>query len=116
MAKWTMKVFNEMCPPPVDDMAADRIREIRTRENASSAVLARYLDVTNGLVSQWERGETRRRSASLKFLTLVVKNGLDTIPVSSAGLARRRGATETVTGGGTVPSCGDGGEEETGPS
>ena len=116
MAKWTMKVFNEMCPPPVDDMAADRIREIRTRENASSAVLARYLDVTNGLVSQWERGEKRRRNASLKFLTLVAKNGLDTIPVSSAGLGRRRGATETVTGGGTTQSCGDGGEEETGPS
>ena len=86
------------------------------RQNVSSAVFARCLNVMKSLVNKGESGETRRRSASLKFLTLVVKNGLDTIPVSSAGLARRRGATETVTGGGTVPSCGDGGEEETGPS
>ena len=49
MAKWTMKVFNEMCPTPVDDMAPHRIREIRTRKNASSAVFARNLDVTKGL-------------------------------------------------------------------
>ena len=100
MAKWTMKVFNEMCPTPVDDMAPDRIREIRTRENASSAALARYLDVTNGLVSQWERGEKRRRNASLKLLTLVAKNGVDTLQMSAARLSRRHPATETVTGDG----------------
>jgi len=31
--------------------------ELRLREGASQAVFARYLNVTTGIVSQWERGE-----------------------------------------------------------
>ena len=79
MSKRTMKVFDEMCLTPVEDMAPERIREVRLRENASQAVFARYLNVTTGLVSQWERGEKRPRGASLKLLTLVAKNGLGAI-------------------------------------
>ena len=80
LAKQTMKVFDEMCLTPVEnDMAPERIREIRERENASQAVFARYLNVTAGLVSQWERGEKRPRGASLKLLTLVAKNGLGSV-------------------------------------
>jgi putative transcriptional regulator len=79
MSKRTMKVFDEMCLTPVEDMAPERIREVRLRENASQAVFARYLNVTTGLVSQWERGEKRPRGASLKLLTLVAKNGLGAV-------------------------------------
>ena len=79
MAKRTMKVFDEMCLTPVEDMAPERIRDIRLRENASQAVFARYLNVTTGLVSQWERGEKRPRGTSLKLLTLVAKNGLGAV-------------------------------------
>ena len=50
--------------------------EIRLRESASQAVVVRYLNVTTGLVSQWECGEKRPRGASLKLLALVAKNGL----------------------------------------
>ena len=50
MARRTMKVFDEMCLTPVEDMAPARIREIRMRENASQAVFARYLNVTAGLL------------------------------------------------------------------
>ena len=46
------------------------------RRLRSRAVFPRYLNVTTGLVSQWERGEKRPRGASLKLLTLVAKNGL----------------------------------------
>ena len=74
MEKKTMKVFDEMCLTPVEELAPERIREIRLGENASQAVFARYLNVTTGLVSQWERGEKRPRGASLKLLTLVAKN------------------------------------------
>ena len=76
MSKLTMKAFDEMCLTPVEDMAPEDIRALRLRENASQAVFARYLNVTTGLVSQWERGEKRPRGASLKLLTLVAKNGL----------------------------------------
>ena len=79
MAKRTMKVFDEMCLTPVEDMAPERIRDIRLRENASQTVFARHLNVTTGLVSQWERGEKRPRGTSLKLLTLVAKNGLGAV-------------------------------------
>ena len=79
MSKRTMKIFDEMCLTPVEDMAPERFREIRLRENASQAVFARHLNVTTGLVSQWERGEKRPGGASLKLLTLVAKNGLGSV-------------------------------------
>jgi hypothetical protein len=41
------------------------------------AVFARYLNVTTGLISQWERGEKHPQGASLKLLALVAKNGLN---------------------------------------
>ena len=79
ISKRTMKEFDQMCLTPVEDLAPEEIREIRLRENASQAVFARYLNVTTGLVSQWERGEKRPRGASLKLLTLVAKNGLGAV-------------------------------------
>src|SRR5688572_24202106 len=67
MDKRTMKAFDEMCLTPVKELSAAQIRSIRLREQASQAVFARYLNVTTGLVSQWERGEKRPRGASLKL-------------------------------------------------
>ena len=66
-----MKAFDEMCLTPVEDMPPEKIRALRLRENASQAVFARHLNVTAGLVSQWERSEKRPRGASLKLMTLV---------------------------------------------
>ena len=79
MSKRTMRAFDEMCLTPVEEMTPAEIRALRLRENASQAVFARYLNVTTGLVSQWERGEKRPRGASLKLLTLVDKNGLSAV-------------------------------------
>lgn len=79
MAKQTMQAFDDMCLTPVEELTADQIREIRLREKASQAVFARYLNVTKGLVSQWERGEKHPRGASLKLLTLVAKKGLQAV-------------------------------------
>ena len=79
MAKRTMKAFDEMCLTPVEEMSPEKIRALRLRENASQAVFARHLNVTAGLVSQWERGEKRPRGASLKLLTLEEKNGLSAV-------------------------------------
>lgn len=79
MDKQTMKAFDEMCLTPVEALTPEQIRLIRLREKASQAVFARYLNVTTGLISQWERGEKRPRGASLKLLTLVAKNGLQAV-------------------------------------
>jgi putative transcriptional regulator len=77
--KRSMKSFDKLCLTPVRDLTPAEIRSIREREKASQAVFARYLNVTTGRVSQWERGEKRPRGASLKLLTLVANNGLDAV-------------------------------------
>ena len=79
MDKKTMHRFDVMCLTPVRPLSAGQIRNLRRREKASQAVFARYLNVTTGLVSQWERGEKHPRGASLKLLILVAKNGLETV-------------------------------------
>ena len=79
MDKRSMKAFDEMCLTRIEPLTAAQIRRIRMREKASQAVFARYLNVTTGLVSQWERGEKHPRGASLKLLTLVAKKGLQSV-------------------------------------
>lgn len=77
--KQTMKEFDDMCLTPVRDFTAVDIRALREREGLSQPVFARYLNVTKGLVSQWERGEKHPRGASLKLLALIEKKGLDVV-------------------------------------
>ena len=79
MDKRTLKEFDELCLTPVERLTPEQIRRIRLREKASQAVFARYLNVTTGLVSQWERGEKHPRGASLKLLTLIAKKGLQAV-------------------------------------
>jgi putative transcriptional regulator len=79
MSKQTMREFDELCLTPVRRLSPEEIRELREREGASQAVFARHLNVTTGLVSQWERGEKRPQGTSLKLLALVAKNGLNSV-------------------------------------
>ena len=79
MDKRTLREFDQLCLTPVLPLSAEEIRTLRLREGASQAVFARYLNVTTGLVSQWERGEKRPRGASLKLLTLIARKGLDMV-------------------------------------
>jgi putative transcriptional regulator len=77
--KRTMRDFDAMCLTPVEALTPAQIRRIRLREKASQAVFALHLNVTTGLVSQWERGEKRPRGASLKLLNLVARKGLASV-------------------------------------
>ncbi|ANE57950.1 DNA-binding transcriptional regulator [Methylomonas sp. SURF-1] len=79
MDKRTMRKFDELCLTPINPLQPEEIRALRLRERASQAVFARHLNVTTGLVSQWERGEKHPKGASLKLLSLVAKNGLEAI-------------------------------------
>lgn len=79
MDKRTMRAFDAMCLTPVEKLTATQIRRIRLRESASQAVFARYLNVTAGLVSQWERGEKHPQGPSLKILSLVARKGLESV-------------------------------------
>ncbi len=79
LSKRTMRDFDDLCLTTVLPLNSSEIRALRLREGASQAVFARYLNVTTGLVSQWERGEKRPQGPSLKLLALVVKNGLQAV-------------------------------------
>lgn len=79
MDKRTMREFDALCLTPILPFKPRDIRELRLREGASQAVFARHLNVTAGLVSQWERGEKRPQGASLKLLSLVAQKGLSAV-------------------------------------
>lgn len=75
----TLREFDALCLTPVEPLTPAEIRALRVREAASQAVFARYLNVSVGLVSKWERGEKRPQGSSLKLLTLVKKKGLKSV-------------------------------------
>jgi len=79
MNKMTMRKFDEMCLTPIPRLKPRQIRDLRLREGASQAVFARYLNVTTGIISQWERGEKHPQGTSLKLLALVARNGLEAV-------------------------------------
>jgi len=76
MPKRRLRGIDALCLTPVEPFSPTEIRALRLRENASQAVFARHLNVTTGLVGQWERGEKQPSGASLKLLTLVARKGL----------------------------------------
>ena len=79
MDKRSLRDFDALCLTPVEPLAPDEIRALRLRENASQAVFALHLNVTTGLVSQWERGEKQPSGAAMKLLTLVARTGLQAV-------------------------------------
>jgi putative transcriptional regulator len=79
LGKRTLRKFDSMCLTPVRRMKAGEIRALRLREHVSQAVFAMHLNVSKGVISQWERGEKQPAGASLKLLTLVREKGLDAI-------------------------------------
>ena len=79
MSKRTLRKFDELCLTPVEPMEPEEIRALRHREHVSQAVFAMHLNVSKGIISQWERGEKHPAGASLKLLALVQEKGLDAI-------------------------------------
>ena len=75
----TLRKFDKMCLTPTPPMKPEEIRALRKREHVSQAVFAIYLNVSKGVVSQWERGEKQPAGTSLKLLALIQKKGLDAI-------------------------------------
>jgi putative transcriptional regulator len=74
-----MKEFDVDCLLPVRQLSASEIAKIRRREKVSQAVFARYLNVTTGLVSQWERGVKHPSGPALKLLAIISRKGLDAV-------------------------------------
>jgi putative transcriptional regulator len=79
ISKKTMRGFDDRCLTPLIDVEPEEIRALRDEEMISQTVLARHLNVTPGLVSQWERGEKKPSGPSLKLLSLIKHKGLEAI-------------------------------------
>jgi putative transcriptional regulator len=77
--KQTMHRFDEACLTPVRPLTPEEIRMIREREHVSQSVFSHYLNVSTGVISQWERGEKKPSGSSLKLLLIVAKRGLSAI-------------------------------------
>ena len=79
VSKATMRKFDESCLTEISQFTPDAIRKLRLREEVSQPVFARYLNVSKGLISQWERGEKNPGGPALKLLSLVERKGIDAI-------------------------------------
>jgi putative transcriptional regulator len=79
ISKSTMREYEEICLSPVKKLSPEEIKIIREKAHVSQAIFARYLNVSTGVISQWERGERSPAGTSLKLLSIVQKKGLDTL-------------------------------------
>ena len=79
MSTKTMREFDALCLPPVKKMSAAQIKRLRTRNRASQAVFAAYLNTSTSTVQKWEQGQKKPNGASLKLLNLVEQKGLEAL-------------------------------------
>ncbi|MCC5853856.1 MAG: DNA-binding transcriptional regulator [Alkalimonas sp.] len=79
IGKQTMREFDASCLTPVEVLLPEQIRELREREHLSQPVFARYLNVSKNVVSDWERGTRKPGGPALRLLTIIKKNGIQSI-------------------------------------
>lgn len=77
--KQTMREFDVLTLPPVQELTAKQIRAIRTRSRVSQAVFAAMLNTSVSTVQKWEIGEKRPSGPSLKLLDVIQRKGIDAI-------------------------------------
>ena len=75
----TMREFDALCLTPVKNLSAAQIKRLRTRNKASQAVFAAYLNTSPSTVQKWEQGQKKPNGPSLKLLNLVQQKGLEAL-------------------------------------
>ena len=79
MSTRTMREFDALCLPPVKQLSPTQIKRLRTRNKASQAVFAAYLNTSASTVQKWEQGQKKPNGPSLKLLNLVEQKGLEAL-------------------------------------
>jgi len=79
MKDMTLREFDAMCLPPVEEYTAVQIKRIRMRNKASQGVFAEYLNISKSTVQKWEQGQKKPNGPSLKLLNLVADKGLEVL-------------------------------------
>ncbi len=75
----TMREFDALYLPPVKKYSATQIKRIRTRNKASQAVFAAYLNTSKSTVQKWEQGAKSPNGPSLKLLNMVDQKGIEAL-------------------------------------
>jgi putative transcriptional regulator len=75
----TMREFDTLCLPPVKEYSATQIKRLRTKNKASQAVFAAFLNTSPSTVQKWEQGQKKPNGPSLKLLNLVAQKGLEAL-------------------------------------
>jgi len=76
LTKTTLRMVGKDALPKVEPMSPSQIVAVRERTGVSQAVMAAFLNVAVGTISQWERGERHPTGAALKLLHVVKQNGI----------------------------------------
>lgn len=79
VSKVTMRKFDAICPPPVQEFDAADIKRLRETLKFSQPVFALHLHTTASTVRKWEQGETRPTGPALKLLNVIASKGLQAI-------------------------------------
>ena len=72
----TMKEYDALCLPEVQELSPVQIKEIRKREKVSQPIFAKFLNISASTIKHWETGEKHPSAVSLKLLDLVARKGL----------------------------------------
>lgn len=83
----TMREFDVLCLPPIEELSPLQIKRLRTRNSVSQAVFAAYLNTSVATVRKWEaQGDASKRpnGAAMKLLNMVKQHGIDILGQSSA--------------------------------
>lgn len=75
----TMREFDALCLPKIKKFSATQIKRIRTRNKASQAVFAAYLNTSKSTIQKWEQGAKSPNGPSLKLLNMVDQKGIQTL-------------------------------------
>lgn len=67
------------CLTDLSPFKPGEIQQLREQAQMSQGVFAMALNVTTGLLDQWERGERKPKGPALKLLALIRSKGIDAI-------------------------------------
>jgi putative transcriptional regulator len=77
--KITVRHLGPEAPPTAEPISGDEIRSVREQAQLSQAVLARYLGLTAGYVSQLERGSKQAKGPALALLNVIRRKGVEVL-------------------------------------
>lgn len=78
--KITLRKINALVQSStLEEMTAERIKQLRQRERISQGVLATFLNMSSESIQKWEQGKTQPQGAALRLLTLIEQKGLDAV-------------------------------------